>query len=240
MYHLYEAIFESPGMWLKIQASCRSQDQAMAFFGARFGTKVPSASFSQYSLTVPFRLAERSNWIANWETIRDHLPYGWDDHEFKLAEGPYPWCETLSSDCDCHGKKSAPYLVFCSDIGLPEDATRRARKTPDFKYFDWRQKMERRDANVERYDGERLQSYREAILHMMKSAQDLEGEQQPDCLYLVIKVDRKNPRGQGTLTTAWRDLMDPTGNSQRTSISRYANWEICLGIMDGLMDVETG
>ena len=39
MNHLYEAIFESPLMWLKIQASCESEGQAMAFFGARFGSE---------------------------------------------------------------------------------------------------------------------------------------------------------------------------------------------------------
>ena len=241
MYHLYEAIFESPRMWLKIQASCESQDQAMAFFGSRFGTEVPSANFPEYSLSGPFRLSERSEWVGNWETIRDHLPDGWDDHEFRLVEGPGPWCETLSDDCVCHGTEGRLDAAYCSDLGLREDTTRRAGKTQNVRHFGWwRQSMERSDANLERYDEERLQSYQAAIVHMVRSAEDLEQEQDSDCLYLVIRVDRKNPRGEGTLTTVQRDLMDPTGNSHRTSISRYPDWEVCLGIMDGLMDVETG
>ena len=239
MYHLYEAEFESPRMWLKIQASCRSQEQALAFLGPRFGSKYPSVDYPKYSLSVPFRLSDRSQWIANWETIRDHLPEGWDDHEFRLAEGPYPWCETLSNNCSCRNAKTGLSVVYCSDLGLREDATRRARKTPDYRHFSWRQEMESGDANVEKYDEKRLESYWAAVLNLVKSAQVLDGEHDPDCLYLVIRVDRKSPRGEGTLTTVQRDLTDPTGNSQRVSISRYPKWEVCLGILDGLLDDET-
>ena len=99
--------------------------------------------------------------------------------------------------------------------------------------------MGRDDANVEDYDEERLQSYWNAVLNMVKAAQDLKGAKDSDCLYLVVKVDRRNPRGEGTLTKVQRDLTDPTGYSHRITISRYPNWDICLGIMDGLTDGET-
>ena len=36
MYHLYEIVLESPQMWLKIQASCWSEEQAKKFFTVRF------------------------------------------------------------------------------------------------------------------------------------------------------------------------------------------------------------
>ena len=100
VYHLYEAVFASPLMWFKVQVSCESQNNAKEFLGSRFGREVPSAIGPEYSLSTPFKLSERSASVANWETIKDHLQDGWDDHEFRLAEGPYPWCETLSDDCD--------------------------------------------------------------------------------------------------------------------------------------------
>ena len=43
-----------------------------------------------------------------------------------------------------------------------------------------------------------------------------------------------------TLTTVQRDPMDPTGNSHRTAVSNYRDWEVCSGIIDGLMDAESG
>ena len=238
-YHLYEAVFESPRMWLKIQVSCKSQNNAKEFLGSRFGREVPSAIAPEYSLSAPFKLFERSASVANWETIKDHLPDGWDDHEFRIAEGPYPWCETLSDDCDCHGREGRLDALYCSDIGLREDAARRESKSPNVRHHAWRQMMRRYDTNVDTYDEERLKSYREAVLQMVESAQTLVGQEEPDCLYFVIRVDRKNPRGEGTLTTVQRDPMDPTGNSHRMAVSHYRDWEVCSGIIHGLMDVES-
>ena len=238
-YHLYEAIFESPRLWLKIQASCMSQEQARAYFGSRFGSEVPSANSPEYTLSVSFRLSERCECVANWETMSDHLPNGWDEHEFRVAEGPYSWCEHLSDGCDCHGGEGRLDEFYCSDIGLPEDTARRESKSLNVRHYAWRQMMGRDDAKTETYDEARLQSYREAVLHMVRSAEVLEGEQGADCRYLVIRVDRKNPRGKGTLTNVQRDLTDPTACSLRTSISRYPNWDVGLGIVDGLMDGET-
>ena len=239
-HHLYEAVFESPLMWFKVQVSCESQNNAKEFLGSRFGREVPSAIGLEYSLSTPFKLFERSASVANWETIKNHLPDGWDDHEFRLAEGPYPWCEILSDDCDCHGREGRLDALYCSDIGLREDTARRESKSPNVRHHAWRQMMGRYDTNVDTYDEERLRSYREAVLQMVESAQALVGQEDPDCLYLVIRVDRKNPRGEGTLTTVQRDPMDPTGNSHRTAVSNYRDWEVCSGIIDGLMDVESG
>ena len=238
-YHLYEAIFESPRMWLKIQASCRSQEQARGYFGSRFGREVPSANPPEYSLSAAFRLSERSECVANWKTMRDNLPDGWDEHEFRLAKGPYSWCEHLTEGCDCHGTEGRLDAFYCSAIGLREDTAQRQSKSLNVRHHAWCRMMGRDDANVETYDEERLQPYRAAVRHMVQSAEALEGEQDPDCLYLVIRVDRKNPRGRGTLTDAQRDFTDPTGGSHRISVSRYGKWDVCLGIVDGLMDSET-
>ena len=64
------------------------------------------------SFDIPFRLSEHRNWVHNWETIEDRLPPGRDDHSFRLAEGPYSWCETLSNGCDCHAMKGR-LAVIC-------------------------------------------------------------------------------------------------------------------------------
>ena len=148
-------------------------------------------------------------------------------------------CESLLEDCDCHGAEGRIDVLYCSDLGLREDANSRASKSQNVRHYAWRQMMGRDDADVDGYDSERLESYRAAVLQFAKSARDLEGQRDTDCLHLVIKVDRKNSRGEGTLTTVQRDRTDPTGDSQLVSISRYLKWEVCLGIMDGLLDDET-
>ena len=243
VYHLYEIVLESPHVWLKLQASCDSPEQAKALFEYRFGGPDPNPPrpelrFVSFTFEVPIKISEHSDSIANWDAIREGFTPGWDDQDFHLAEGPYPWCETLSDDCDCHGIEGRLDVVYCSDLGLRKDLSRRTRKSPNVRHFGWRQEMARDDANVERYDKERLDSYWAAVLNMVKSEQALEREHEPDCLYLVIKVHRNNPRGEGTLTKVERDLTDPTGNSHRTTISRYPSWDVCLGILDGLLDEE--
>ena len=101
MNHLYEIVLESPQMWLKIQASCWSEEQAIAFFECRFGGNDPDPlrpdlRYVSFSFLVPRKLSECANHIFNWEAMKDRLPSGWDDQEFRLAQGPYPWCETPS------------------------------------------------------------------------------------------------------------------------------------------------
>ena len=59
--------------------------------------------------------------------IVDRLPEGWDEDEFEIAESPYPWCETLSDGCNCHGAKGRLDVTYCSDFGVHEE-TDRTRK----------------------------------------------------------------------------------------------------------------
>ena len=130
MYHLYEVVFESQSMWLKVQAVGDPEQDHPTFpmLQARFGgTK--GGDHYEPSFSIPFRLSEQSHHIHNWEDIEDSLPAGWDDHKFQLAEGPYPWCDTLSDGCDCHGTKGRLDVTYCSDFGRLHETVRRTSKS---------------------------------------------------------------------------------------------------------------
>ena len=111
MLHLYEVVFESSSMWLKVQVSGDTlyPNPALLMLETRFGGV--TVHNHEPSFAIPFRLSEHHEWIHNWEAITDRLPPGWDDHKFRLAEGPYPWCETLSDGCDCHAMKGGWTLL---------------------------------------------------------------------------------------------------------------------------------
>ena len=133
-------------MWLKLQASCSSEEQATAFFEYRFGGNDPDPlrpdlRYVSFSFRVPRRLSECSDHIFNWHDIADRLPTGWDDHEFRLAQGPYPWCETLTDDCDCHGAKGRLDASYCSDLGLPDETAKRASRSPNTRHSENLQRM---------------------------------------------------------------------------------------------------
>ena len=136
-------------MWIKLQASCQSEEQATAFFGYRFGGNDPdplrpALRFVSFSFRVPRKLSECTAHIFNWEAFKDRLPIGWDDQEFRLAEGPYPWCETLSDECDCHGAKGSLGLAYCSDLGFLNETAKRASKSPNTRHLENLQQMRRR------------------------------------------------------------------------------------------------
>ena len=123
-------------MWIKLQASCSSVEQATAFFAHRFGGNDPDPSrpdlrFVTFSFRVPRRLSECVDHIANWASVMDRLPDGWDSSEFRLAKGPYPWCESQLPDCDCRGDRGRLDIVYCSDIGSRADKSRREAKSPN-------------------------------------------------------------------------------------------------------------
>ena len=147
MHHLYEIVLESPQMWLKIQASCQSEEQATAFFKCRFGGNAPDPlrphfRYVLFSFLVPRKLSECSDDIFNWEAIKDRLPTGWDDQKFRVVGGPYPWCETLSDDCDCHGAKGRLDAAYCSDFGLHDETDKRASKSPNVRHLNNIQTLE--------------------------------------------------------------------------------------------------
>ena len=140
MNHLYEVVISNSRVWLKVQASCSSSEQSAAFFESRFnGTDY---IVDGHRPVTPFRLSQRSHYIANWASIVDRLPAGWDDDEFNIVETPYPWCETLSNDCDCHGAKGRLDVVYCSDFGLHDETEKRASKSQNVRYVNYIQEME--------------------------------------------------------------------------------------------------
>ena len=147
MHHLYEIVLESNQLWIKFQASCSSYEQAWAFLGSRLGGEDPDSPVPEYpylTLEIPTKLSERVGDIANWASIEDSLPDGWDEHEFQLADGPYPWCESLSDECDCHGGKGRLDAVFCSEFGLLSETAKRASKSPNVRHFEYLQRLRER------------------------------------------------------------------------------------------------
>ena len=147
MYHLYEVVFESRSMWLKVQAPGDPvrQDPALPMLEARFGGA--TIDDRARSFAVPFHLSERHEEIHNWEDVKGRLPAGWDNDEFRLAEGPYPWCETLSDDCDCQAMKGRRDATYCADLGLTDEADRRAARSQNAWHLSYIRGLERAVAN---------------------------------------------------------------------------------------------
>ncbi len=141
MWHLYEVVISNSRVWLKVQASCSSSEQAAAFFEYRF-TGTDYTTVDGHRPVTPFRLSERSQHIANWVSIVDRLPAGWDDDEFHIEGTPYPWCETLSDDCDCHGSKGRLDLAYCSDFGLHDETDKQTSKSQNVWHLNYIQTME--------------------------------------------------------------------------------------------------
>ena len=145
-------------MWIKLQAPCDSVEQATAYFESRFGGSDPDPDrpglrYVLFSFRVPRRLSECVGRIANWASVSERLPAGWESADFTLARGSYGWCESMSEDCDCQGDKGGSDVVYCSDLGTLDEVERRARKSPNA----WRagriQGM--RDHLVKRQDAQR-------------------------------------------------------------------------------------
>ena len=132
------------------------------FIEARFnGTNYTTVD--GFRPVTPFRLSECAQHIANWVSIVDRLPAGWDDDEFQIVGTPYPWCETLSDDCDCHGAKRGLGAVYCSDFGLHDEAEKRASKSQNVWYMNYIQEMENQ---IDRRDG----TWRKQRLQRAKSS----------------------------------------------------------------------
>ena len=147
-WHLYEVVISNSRVWLKVQSSCFSSEQSAGFFEYRFnGTDYTPVD--GHRPVTPFRLSQRSHYLANWVSIADRLPAGWDDDEFHIVENPYPWCETLSDDCDCHGAKGRLDAAYCSDFGMHDEADKRASKSDNVRHRQYIQSMEERIAGLD-------------------------------------------------------------------------------------------
>ena len=147
-WHLYEVVISNSRVWLKVQSSCFSSKQSAGYFEYRFnGTDYTPVG--GHRPVIPFRLSQRSHYLANWVSIVDRLPAGWDDDEFHIVENPYPWCETLSDDCDCHGAKGRLDAAYCSDFGMHDEADKRASKSDNVRHRQYIQSMEERIAGLD-------------------------------------------------------------------------------------------
>ena len=147
MWHLYEVVISNSRVWLKVQGSCMSLEQAAVFFEHRFNGV--QYILDRHRPVTPFKLSQRTDYIANWISIVGRLPEGWDNDVFHIVEKPYPWCETLSEDCDCHGEKGRLDATYCSDFGAHDEKDKRASKSPNVRYHQHIQSMEERIAGLD-------------------------------------------------------------------------------------------
>ena len=246
-YHLYEILLESSQMWVKIQAPCESSEQAMIYFTHRFGGKVYDLdpdwesiektlppdwdSFYPYpTFGIPTKLPDCANDIANWDSVYVSFPPGWQGHEFRLARGPYPWCETLVDGCDCHGSEDRLDTAYISDFGLAEDSGRRASKSDNVRYAEIMKGWQERATAME-YGTREQPPYGEAVKTMAEAI--LPAEPDPDRLIIVVVTDRKNPRGKGVLVTLQRDPID---GLHKMPVMHYLEWEACLQAIEERMN----
>ena len=61
MWHLYEVVISNSRVWLKVQASCSSSEQAAAFFESRFNET--DYTVDGHRPVTPFRLSQRSHYL---------------------------------------------------------------------------------------------------------------------------------------------------------------------------------
>ena len=236
MWHLHEVVISNSRVWLKVQASCESVVQAAAFFEARFnGTDF--ITVDGHRPVTPFRLAERSHYVANWSSIVDRLPAGWDDDEFQIEGSPYPWCETLSDDCDCHGAKGRLDEAFSSNFGLHDEEDKRARKTENVRN---QHEIRRMEETIARRDEARREEARRgeersprpsgnaANSKPVDRAVDLHGARDllakgigevnrlaTQGLYCSIHGGHHGYTGSGPYGRRWRALPEPARNCRR-------------------------
>ncbi len=142
MFHLYEVVFESSSMWLKVQVPIDPLTYKPEVQMREVGFGRMSGDKYEPPFAIPFRLSEHHEWIHNWYDITDRLPDGWGDHEFHVAEGPYPWCETLSDGCDCHATKGRLDVTYCADLGLSDETDRRMAKSQNVWYLNYIRELE--------------------------------------------------------------------------------------------------
>ena len=69
-WHLYEVVISNSRVWLKLQASCSSTAQSV--FEYRF-TGADYTTVDGHRPVTPFRLSQRSHYVANWVSIVDRL-----------------------------------------------------------------------------------------------------------------------------------------------------------------------
>ena len=131
--HLYEVVIRNSLVWMKIQASLWSTERSAGVFYGQLARQVgmPVDEYKPGSSFNPSVLADN---LANWASVVDQLPDGWDRDEYRMDGEPYPWCETLSDGCDCHGSRGRLDLIYCADFGLHAESEKRARKSINAHY----------------------------------------------------------------------------------------------------------
>ena len=185
MYHLYEIVLESPQMWLKIQASSWSLEQAKRFFETRV--------YGWHAAPLPRKISEWSQHIFDWEVIKDQLPDRWETQEFFIAEGPYLWCNTASDDCECYGANGSVGWSHFADGGPLEEKDKRATKSQNVRHLNNIQTMENIIAERDERWREQRKSSQQAIYAAADNANEGVGHEKindPMMRALSILVDQ--------------------------------------------------
>ena len=233
-YHLYEILLESSQMWVKIQSPCVSVEQAMAYFGVRFGGEDPDPSvpvrpYRTFDIFRPcFRSAPKAS-LTGMQSGTPFLRVGMSTSS-GCSENPTlgvrPW-QTVVTATDQRTNSAAAY---CSDFGLAADVEQRASKSPNVRYAENLKQWEERAVARERSSGEQP-PYRDAVIRMAESI--LPTEPDPDRLIIVVVTDRKDPRGRGVLITVRRN---PSDGLHEVPVTHYLRWENCLEAIEDRMN----
>ena len=126
-------VIRNSAVWIKIQASFRLPERPVELFHRKLTLKI-GMRLDDYRPDSPFSPSVLADNLANWASVVDQLPAGWDRDEYRMDGEAYPWCETLSDGCDCHGWRGRLDLMYCADFGLHEDRERRANKSQNAHY----------------------------------------------------------------------------------------------------------
>ena len=155
-YHLYEILLESSQMWVKMSVPMCVRGTGEGVFRhslwrRKSNPSVPVRPYRTFDLPTTSRSASKT--LPTGILSRIHFLRGWDGREFKLAGGPYPWCETLAEGCDCHGSEDELSAAYCSDFGVAGDVEKHARKSDNIRYAENLRKWEARVAAMDSDSG---------------------------------------------------------------------------------------
>ena len=159
---------------------------------ARFGginNASPDLGHLANSFSVPIRLSECAEWIMNWNAIKHRLPDRWDDHEFRLVEGPYAWCETLSDGCVCYGTRGRLDATYVSDFGLHDEEGRRNSKSQNARILHHNKEAEESLARQDEAARERARKRHEEFLEEQRAARRIAS---PDRIKYVSDMGLRN------------------------------------------------
>ena len=199
MWHLYEVVISNSRVWLKVQASCSSSEQSAAFFEFRFnGTDYTPVD--GHRPVTPFRLSQRSHYLANWVSMADRLPAGWDNDEFHIVGLPIhgaKLCLTTAIATDRKGDWTPLFVLTsaCTMTRISAPASPTTSGTASISNR-WRERIAGLDESrrEERLERERRSPPRGEVLFEAKP-EERGGEQRGIAGPAAVAIGRSQPNG---------------------------------------------